>query len=89
MVLSLVYMKVDWFNKFISYMWPYLDNAVCGIIRSSAQPIFADFVGTFCIESIEFEKLSLGPLPPTVHGKSLSHLALVISNRCFRCAING
>ncbi|XP_018458740.1 synaptotagmin-3-like isoform X2 [Raphanus sativus] len=45
-------------------MWPYLDKAVCEIIRSSAQAIFAGYIGTFCIESIEFEKLSL---PPTVH----------------------
>ncbi|VYS65819.1 unnamed protein product [Arabidopsis thaliana] len=62
------YERVDWFNKFISYMWPYLDKAVCGIIRSSVQPLFADYIGTFCIESIEFENLSLGTLPPTVHG---------------------
>ncbi|CAN7077539.1 unnamed protein product [Brassica oleracea var. botrytis] len=26
-------------HRFISYMWPYLDNVVCKIIRSSAQPI--------------------------------------------------
>ncbi|KAJ0243943.1 Synaptotagmin-3 [Hirschfeldia incana] len=62
------YERVDWFNRFLSYMWPYLDKAICEIIRSSAQPIFADYIGTFCIESIEFEKLSLGSLPPTVHG---------------------
>ncbi|XP_019086522.1 PREDICTED: synaptotagmin-3-like [Camelina sativa] len=43
-------------------------EAICRIIRSSAQPIFADYIGKFCIESIEFEKLSLGTLPPTVHG---------------------
>ncbi|KFK24870.1 hypothetical protein AALP_AA8G035600 [Arabis alpina] len=62
------YERVDWFNRFLSYMWPYLDKAICGIIQSSAQPIFADYIGKYCIESIEFEKLSLGPLPPTVHG---------------------
>ncbi|KAL1201478.1 Synaptotagmin-3 [Cardamine amara subsp. amara] len=62
------YERVDWFNKFLSYMWPYLDKAICGIIQSSAQPIFADYIGKFCIESIEFEKLSLGALPPIVHG---------------------
>ncbi|CAN7036930.1 unnamed protein product [Brassica oleracea var. botrytis] len=59
------YERVDWFNRFLSYMWPYLDKAICEIIKSSAQPIFADYIGTFCIESIEFETLSLGSLPPT------------------------
>ncbi|XP_009115958.1 synaptotagmin-3 [Brassica rapa] len=59
------YERVDWLHRFISYMWPYLDKVVCEIIRSSAQPIFADYIGTFCIESIEFEKLSLSL---TVHG---------------------
>ncbi|CAH8379652.1 unnamed protein product [Eruca vesicaria subsp. sativa] len=62
------YERVDWFNRFLAYMWPYLDKAICEIIKSSAQPIFADYIGTFCIESIEFETLSLGSLPPTVHG---------------------
>ncbi|ESQ40331.1 hypothetical protein EUTSA_v10013165mg [Eutrema salsugineum] len=62
------YERVDWFNRFLSYMWPYLDKAVCGIIQSTAKQIFADYVGTFCIESIEFENLSLGLLPPTIHG---------------------
>ncbi|CAN8237312.1 unnamed protein product [Cochlearia groenlandica] len=62
------YERVDWFNRFVSYMWPYLDKAICGIIQSSAEPIFADYIGKFCIESIEFENLSLGPLPPSVHG---------------------
>ncbi|CAA7033956.1 unnamed protein product [Microthlaspi erraticum] len=62
------YERVDWFNRFLSYMWPYLDKAICEIIQSSAQPIFADYIGKFCVESIEFEKLSLGPLPPTIHG---------------------
>ncbi|CAA2991259.1 synaptotagmin-3-like isoform X1 [Olea europaea subsp. europaea] len=38
------------------------------IIRSTAEPIFAEYIGKFKIESIEFENLSLGNLPPIIHG---------------------
>ncbi|CAL5343473.1 unnamed protein product [Camellia sinensis] len=59
---------VDWLNKFLLDMWPYLDKAICGQIRTIAQPIFAEYVGKYQIESIEFENLSLGTLPPTFQG---------------------
>ncbi|KAK9127467.1 hypothetical protein Syun_016264 [Stephania yunnanensis] len=62
------YERVDWFNRFIYDMWPYIDKAVCGIIRSTTKPIFAEYIGKFQIESIEFESLTLGSLPPTIHG---------------------
>ncbi|XP_057472115.1 synaptotagmin-3-like isoform X1 [Actinidia eriantha] len=62
------YDRVDWLNKFLLHMWPYLDKAICGTIRSMAQPMFAEYIGTFQIESIEFENMSLGTLPPTIHG---------------------
>ncbi|KAK7379744.1 hypothetical protein VNO78_34262 [Psophocarpus tetragonolobus] len=60
--------RVDWFNKFLLDMWPFLDTAICKIIRSTAQPIFAEYIGKYQIKVIEFDKLSLGTLPPTVSG---------------------
>ncbi|KAL2548856.1 Synaptotagmin-3 [Forsythia ovata] len=62
------YDRVDWLNKFILHMWPFIDKASCSIIRSTAEPIFAEYIGKFNIESIEFENLSLGNLPPIIHG---------------------
>ncbi|GAB2286852.1 Synaptotagmin-3 [Dionaea muscipula] len=62
------YERVDWLNKFIWDMWPYLDKAICNMIRSSTQSIFAEYIGMYQIQEIEFEKLSLGTLPPTFHG---------------------
>ncbi|KAL5569338.1 hypothetical protein UlMin_025913 [Ulmus minor] len=62
------YDRVDWLNKFISQMWPYLDKAIGTTIRSMAQPLFAQYIGKFHIEAIEFENLSLGTLPPTLYG---------------------
>ncbi|WJZ93121.1 hypothetical protein VitviT2T_012083 [Vitis vinifera] len=62
------YDRADWLNKFIFDMWPYLDKAICGIIRSTTEPIFAEYIGKFQIKSIDFETLSLGTLSPIVHG---------------------
>lgn len=32
------------------------------------EPIFAEYIGKFQIEAIEFDNLSLGTLPPEIHG---------------------
>ncbi|EXB61824.1 Extended synaptotagmin-2 [Morus notabilis] len=60
--------RVDWLNKVILEMWPYLSKAITGMIRSTAQPIFSEYIGKFQIETIEFESLSLGNLPPLLYG---------------------
>ncbi|XP_061997727.1 synaptotagmin-3-like isoform X1 [Rosa rugosa] len=62
------YDRVDWLNKFVSDLWPYLDKGICSTIRSMAQPIFAEYVGKYHIEAIEFDELSLGTLPPIIYG---------------------
>ncbi|XP_022134404.1 synaptotagmin-3-like isoform X2 [Momordica charantia] len=49
-------------------MWPYLDKAICDRIRAIAKPMFAEYIGKFHIQSIEFECLSLGTLPPRLYG---------------------
>ncbi|CAN0909225.1 SYT3 [Linum grandiflorum] len=49
-------------------MWPYLDKAICATINTTSEPIFAEYIGKYGIEAIEFEHLSLGTLAPTVHG---------------------
>ncbi|GFQ00884.1 synaptotagmin-3 [Phtheirospermum japonicum] len=62
------YERVDWFNKFIQDMWPYFDKAACGIIETSAEATFDEYIGKFRIKSINFERLTLGNLAPKVHG---------------------
>ncbi|KAI4300284.1 hypothetical protein L6164_033680 [Bauhinia variegata] len=62
------YHRIDWLNKFISDMWPYLDKAICNIIRSTRESIMADYIGKYMIKSIEFKCLTLGNLPPLIHG---------------------
>ncbi|KAB1223741.1 Synaptotagmin-3 [Morella rubra] len=66
------YDRIDWLNKSISDMWPYLNKAICGIIKSTMEPMFANYIGKFQIKSVEFKSLSLGTLPPTIQGKYTS-----------------
>ncbi|XP_073156434.1 synaptotagmin-3-like isoform X2 [Henckelia pumila] len=60
--------RVDWLNKFVLHMWPYIDKASCKIIKSSAELTFAEYIGKFQIKSIDFDRLSLGMFPPKIHG---------------------
>lgn len=62
------YERVDWINKFIFDMWPFLDKAICNTIRSVIRPTFDQYVGQYGIKSIEFGHLTLGALPPTFQG---------------------
>ncbi|KAJ8530282.1 hypothetical protein K7X08_037117 [Anisodus acutangulus] len=62
------YDRVDWLNKFIEYMWPYLDKAICRTAKDIAAPIIAEQIPKFKIDSVEFETLTLGSLPPTFQG---------------------
>ncbi|XP_057504660.1 synaptotagmin-2-like isoform X1 [Actinidia eriantha] len=62
------YDRVDWLNKFIEMMWPYLDKAICKTVKTIAKPIIAEQIPKYKIESVEFEALTLGCLPPTFQG---------------------
>ncbi|CAI9766320.1 unnamed protein product [Fraxinus pennsylvanica] len=62
------YERVDWLNKFINDMWPYFDKVACGNIISTAEPIFSEYIDKFQIKSINFKHLTLGNLPPKIHG---------------------
>lgn len=62
------YDRVDWLNRFIEKMWPCLDKAICKTARSIAKPIIAEQIPKYKIDSVEFETLTLGSLPPTFSG---------------------
>lgn len=47
----------------------FLYKALCNIIKSTAEPIFAEYIGKFQIQSIDFDTLTLGTIPPAIHGK--------------------
>ncbi|KAE9593380.1 putative C2 domain, synaptotagmin-like mitochondrial-lipid-binding domain-containing protein [Lupinus albus] len=60
--------RVDWLNKFIEYLWPYLDKAICKTAKNIAMPIIAEQIPKYKIDGVEFETLTLGSLPPTFQG---------------------
>ncbi|GMN35820.1 hypothetical protein TIFTF001_005549 [Ficus carica] len=62
------YDRVDWLNRFIEIMWPYLDKAICKMVKTIAKPIIAEQIPKYKIESVDFEALTLGSLPPTFQG---------------------
>ncbi|KAI5655958.1 hypothetical protein M9H77_24751 [Catharanthus roseus] len=62
------YDRMDWLNKFLEFMWPYLDKAICNTVKKIAEPIIAEQIPKYRIESVEFEALTLGCLPPTFQG---------------------
>ncbi|XP_030541494.1 synaptotagmin-2 [Rhodamnia argentea] len=62
------YDRVDWLNKFLLAMWPYLDKAICKTVKTIAKPIIAEQIPKYKIDSVEFEEFTLGSLPPTFHG---------------------
>jgi hypothetical protein len=43
-------------------------QAVCAMIRRTTQSMFAEYIGKYKLQAIEFEHLTLGTLPPTIHG---------------------
>ncbi|MQM11634.1 hypothetical protein Taro_044540 [Colocasia esculenta] len=60
--------RVDWLNKFLEHMWPYLDKAICKTAKEIAKPIIAENTAKYKIDSVEFQTLTLGTLPPTLQG---------------------
>ncbi|CAH9054852.1 unnamed protein product [Cuscuta europaea] len=60
--------RLDWLNKFVGTMWPYLDKAICKQVKQIVKPIIAEQIPKYKIESVEFEALTLGCLPPTFQG---------------------
>ncbi|XP_038885688.1 synaptotagmin-2 [Benincasa hispida] len=62
------YDRVDWLNKFLEIMWPYLDKAICKTVRNIAKPIIAEQIPKYKIDAVDFDTLTLGSLPPTLQG---------------------
>ncbi|KAL0799837.1 hypothetical protein Bca101_055012 [Brassica carinata] len=60
--------RIDWLNKLIGHMWPYMNKAICNMAKSIAKPIIAEQIPNYKIDSVEFEMLTLGSLPPTFQG---------------------
>ncbi|KAI3730339.1 hypothetical protein L1987_61509 [Smallanthus sonchifolius] len=60
--------RVDWLNRFIELMWPYLDKAICKTILATTEPMIKEQTPQYKIDEVEFDSLTLGTLPPTFQG---------------------
>ncbi|KAL1208222.1 Synaptotagmin-1 [Cardamine amara subsp. amara] len=82
--------RVDWINRFIEYMWPYLDKAICKTAKNIAKPIIEEQIPKYKIDSVEFETLTLGSLPPTFQGMKvyLTDEKELIMEPCLKWAAN-
>ncbi|KAL7587887.1 synaptotagmin-2 isoform X1 [Lactuca sativa] len=60
--------RVDWLNKFLELMWPYLDKAICKTVLATVEPMIKEQTPQYKIDEVEFDSLTLGSLPPTFQG---------------------
>ncbi|KAJ6690457.1 hypothetical protein OIU85_006696 [Salix viminalis] len=65
---------------------PDYERAVCAMIRSTTQSMLAEYIGKYKIQAIEFEHLTLGTLPPTIHG-SFETSGPYVSMFCEYCGV--
>ncbi|XP_010555231.1 PREDICTED: synaptotagmin-1 [Tarenaya hassleriana] len=82
--------RVDWLNRFIEYMWPFLDKAICKTAKNIAKPIIEEQIPKYKIDSVEFETLTLGSLPPTFQGMKvyITEEKELIMEPCIKWAAN-
>ena len=53
---------------FLALFYYYLLQAVCRTAKEIAKPIIAENTAKYKIDSVEFETLTLGSLPPVFQG---------------------
>lgn len=56
------------FFAFNEYIHVSFIQAICKTVKEIANPIIAENIEKYKIESVEFESLTLGSLPPTFPG---------------------
>ncbi|MBA0640958.1 hypothetical protein Goklo_025557 [Gossypium klotzschianum] len=84
------YDRLDWLNKFLEYMWPNLNKAICETVKGIVKPIIDEQIPQYKIDAVEFEALTLGSLPPTFQGIGDSENEIVFSmNVILECHILG
>lgn len=59
--------RLNWLNTLLSEMWPYLNTAICAIVKEQVTPLLAQYKPAV-LESLEFQELTLGSIPPAFSG---------------------
>lgn len=58
---------VEWLNKFVERLWPFVNRSICALVRSQVEPLLEEHRPS-ALRRIHFEKLDLGPEPIRVNG---------------------
>eukprot|EP00897_Mesotaenium_endlicherianum_P002446 jgi/Mesen1/2229/ME000152S01313 len=61
------YDRADWLNRFLSELWPHVDKAVAKMVKAMVIPMIDQYKPKQ-IDTIEFQELTLGTLPPNFAG---------------------
>ena len=59
--------RAAWLNNVLEVLWPHVDTSVSEVIRDSLEPLLRTIVPPI-VSWIGFEKITLGPTPPTIGG---------------------
>ncbi|KAK9102066.1 hypothetical protein Sjap_019320 [Stephania japonica] len=59
--------KLNWLNEHLSKIWPYVDEAVSELVRSSLEPILEQYRPVI-LSSLKFKKFTLGTVAPQFTG---------------------
>ncbi|KDD73782.1 hypothetical protein H632_c1841p0, partial [Helicosporidium sp. ATCC 50920] len=64
--------QVEWVNRAMRTLWPYVDVAVCSAVRAQVEPILQAYKPSF-VKKASFVKLTFGSNPLRVEGVRVSH----------------
>ncbi|BBN09194.1 hypothetical protein MPTK1_4g17950 [Marchantia polymorpha subsp. ruderalis] len=67
--------KVEWLNKELAEVWPFLDKAVSGILREQVEPVLEQYAFGI-IEKLKLKNLTLGNRAPRFDGIKITEGAL-------------
>ncbi|XP_013789518.1 extended synaptotagmin-3-like, partial [Limulus polyphemus] len=59
--------RVEWINKIVHQLWPYIGNLVEDLFRDDVEPAIQASLPAY-LQSFKFDKLILGDMPPRVGG---------------------
>ncbi|KAK9141764.1 hypothetical protein Syun_011164 [Stephania yunnanensis] len=59
--------KLNWLNEHLSKIWPYVDEAVSELVRSSVEPVLEQYRPVI-LSSLKFKKFTLGTVAPQFTG---------------------
>nr|GMD45778.1 synaptotagmin-5-like [Ipomoea batatas] len=70
--------KLNWLNRELEKLWPYVDQAASEVIRNSVEPILEQYRPAI-LAALKFSRLTLGTVAPQFTGKLVARDAIKIN----------